>query len=275
MSKVKIKIVSIGHLPLEFNPKKIRNFSSSLFEITGNIDNHELRCDSDGTDWEFSDNLVINQIPKVNGADFMIAIVNVPLEANWYSRRLGNNQIAFTFYEIKEILNFSNIPLENVIHRLLIAYTFAYKRNNNKIPEFHEMTDFTHDETRGCIFDMNGIKSDLVASCHTPIICGECKEKLRRDRVSNNDIESAEKDIKKIQKDLYFRILEKVKRYPIWTLILSSLFALLLGIIGSIAGSFIFDNLKSDESQQRYITDDPTGQPAATVEKTPEQQSTN
>ncbi len=243
MSKVKIKLVSIGHLPLEFDPKKIKNFSSSLFEVVGNVDNHELRCNSDGIGWEFSDDLVRNQMPNLNNADFMIAIVNVPLEGNWYSRRLGNNQVVFTFYEIKDVLNFSNIPLENVIYRLLTAYTFAYKRNSNKIPEFHEMTDFTHDETRGCIFDMNGIKSDLVASCHNPIICGECKEKLRRDRVSNDDIDSAEKDIKKIRKDLYFRILEKVKRHPILTLFLSSLFAFLLGVGGSITGSFVFEYL--------------------------------
>lgn len=275
MSKVKIKLISIGHLPLGFDPKKIKNSSSSLFEVIGKIDNHELRCNSDGFDWEFSDDLVREQMPKLNGADFMIAIVNVPLEDSWYSRRLGNNQVVFTFYEIKEILQSANIPLENVIYRLLNAYTFAYKRNENKIPEFHEMADFTHDETRGCIFDMNGIKSDLVASCHNPIICSECKEKLRRDRVSNDDIESAEKDIKKIRKDLYFRILEKVKRHPIWTLVLSSLFAFLLGVAGSITGSYVFEYLNSIESEPRDITSGSIGQPAATVEKTPPQQSAN
>lgn len=275
MSKVKIKLVSIGHLPLGFDPKKIKNFVSSIFEVIGNIDNHELRCNSGGFGWEFSDYLVLNQMPKLNGADFMIAIVNVPLEDNWYSRRLGNNQVVFTFYEIKEILKGANIPLENVIYRLLNAYTFAYKRNKNKIPEFHEMTDFTHDETRGCIFDMNGIKSDLIESCHKPIICSECKEKLRRDRVSNGDIESAEKDIKKIRKDLYFRILEKVKRYPILALALSSLFAFLLGVAGSITGSYAFEYLRSAESEAPYITSGSIGQPAATVEKTPPQQSAN
>ncbi|WP_068453314.1 MULTISPECIES: hypothetical protein [unclassified Oleiphilus] len=275
MSKVKIKLVSIGHLPLGFDPKKIKNFSSSLFEVIEKIDNHELRCNSDGFDWEFSDHLVREQMPKLNGADFMIAIVNVPLEDNWYSRRLGGNQVIFTFYEIKEILQSANIPLENVIYRLLNAYTFAYKRNNHKIPEFHEMTDFTHDETRGCIFDMNGIKSDLVASCHNPIICSECKEKLRRDRVSNDDIESAEKDIKKIRKDLYFRILDKVKRHPISALSLSSLFAFLLGVAGSITGSYLFEYLNSAESEPRDITSGSIGQPAATVEKTPTQQTAN
>lgn len=274
MSKVKIKLVSIGHLPLEFEPKKIKNFSSSLFEVIGKIDSHELRCNSDGFDWEFSDVLVREQMPDLNGADFMIAIVNVPLEENWYSRRLGNNQVVFTFYELKEILQTANIPLENVIYRLLNAYTFAYKRNNNKIPNFDEMTDFTHDETRGCIFDMNGIKSDLVASCHNPIICSECKEKLRQDRVSNDDIESAEKDIKKIRKDLYFRIFEKVKHHPIWALTLSSLLAFSLGVAGSITGSYIFKHLNSTESDPKDVTSGSIVQPAV-AQKTIPQRSAN
>jgi len=250
MSKVKIKLVSIGHLPLGFDPKKIKNFSSSLFEVIGNIDNHELRGNSDGSGWEFSDDLVRQQMQiPLNDADFMIAIVNVPLEDSWYSRMLSNNKVVFTFYEIKEILQSVNIPLENVIYRLLNAYSLAYKRNMNSIPEINEMTNFTHDETRGCIFDMNGIKSDLIASCHNPIICSECKEKLRQDRVSNDDIKSVENDITKIRKDLYFLILEKVKRHPIWALFISGLFAFLLGVTGSITGSYVFECLKSTESE--------------------------
>lgn len=247
MNKVKIKLVSIGHLPLDFNSKKIPKFSSSLFEVVGNIDNHSLRCNSDINDWGFSDQLIKNQMPKLNSEDFMIGIVNVPLEDNWYSRRLGDNQIVFTFHEIKEILEFSNIPLENVIYRLLNAYTFAYKRSGNKVPEFEEISDFTHDETRGCLFDMNGIKADLVASCHKPIICGECKERLRRDRVSDNEIKSAEKDISKIKKDQYYRILDKVKKHPKSALVISSLFAFTLGVAGSITGSYAFEYLNQNE----------------------------
>ena len=242
-----IKLVSIGYLPSEFNRKKISQFSSSLFKVVGSIDNLALRCNADGSQWEFSDDLVRKQMPpQPNGADFMIAIVNVPLENNWYSRRLGNNQIVFTFHEIKEILQQANIPLENVIYRLLYAYTFAYIRSGNQIPEFHEMTNFTHDEARGCLFDMNGIKTDLVASCHNPIICEQCKERLRRDQVAEDDIKSAEKEIKKIRKDLYFRILGSIKRHPIITLVISSIFAFTL----SVAGSYTFESLQKDKTTQ-------------------------
>ncbi|WP_404415381.1 hypothetical protein [Marinospirillum sp.] len=245
MSKVRIKLVSIGHLPLEFQPKKIKSWSSKTFEVVEDIDNYALRCDSDGFDWEFSDNAVKGQIPNQFNADFMIAIVNVPVEDNWYSRRLGNNQIVFTFHQIKDILDHYNIPLENVVYRLLYAYTLLFRRAGNTIPDFDDAPGFTHDETRGCLFDMNGIKTDLVASCHKPQICDECQERLKQERVSKSDIENTQSDIKRIKKDLYFRLIGHVKRHPIAALVISSVFALMLGITGSVIGSFVYEFLKS------------------------------
>ena len=251
MAKVKIKLVSIGHLPLEFQPKKIENWKSSTFELTGKIDNFALRCESDRDDWEFSDALVKQQLPVNSEADFMIAIVNVPIEDNWYSRRLGDNQVVFTFHHISEILEHYNIPLENVVYRLLYAYTLLYRRAGNKIPDFGAAPGFTHDETRGCLFDMNGIKADLAASCHNPKVCDECQERLKKEKVSQSDIENTQKDIKRIKKDLYYRILGLIKKHPIWAIVLSSLFALSLGVLGSIIGSYAYSYLttKSMASQ--------------------------
>ncbi len=260
MSKVKIKVVSIGHLPLEFQSKKIENWKSSIFEIIGEVDNFALRCDSDGFGWEFSDALVKEQLPANSDTDFMIAIVNVPIEENWYSRRLGDNQIVFTFHQISEILEHYNIPLENVIYRLLYAYTLLYRRSENKIPDFGEARSFTHDETRGCLFDMNGIKTDLVVSCHNPKICDECQERLKKEKVSHSEIENTQNEIKRIKKDLYYRILGNVKKHPIWALVVSSIFAVTLGVIGSILGSYAYSYIKADSVEYQDITKKSSGQ---------------
>jgi len=249
MSKTRIKLVSIGHLPIDFQEKKVLGWKSSTFAIVGGIDNFALRCDSDAPDWAFSDELVRSQLPKKFDADFMVAIVNVPIENNWYSRRLGNNQIVFTFYETREILEQYNIPIENVIYRMLYAYTLLYKRAGDKIPTFGETPNFTHDETRGCLFDMNGIKTDLAAPCSTAIICDQCQERLRQERVSNDLIEATKLEIKRIRKDLYYRAFGFIKKYPIWALALSSAFALVLGITGSVAASFIYDRIKTQPEQ--------------------------
>ncbi|MDD5229559.1 MAG: hypothetical protein PHN45_05745 [Methylococcales bacterium] len=251
MAKIKIKVISIGHLPLNFQPKKISSWESDLFEIDGSIDNYALRCNSDGYNWEFSDELIKEQLPDFN-ADFLIAIVNVPIEQNWYSRRIGKNSIVITYHEIKDILENHNIPLENVIYRLLYTYSLVYIKAGRKIPDIENTFSFTHDETRGCLFDINGIKTDLIASCHSPKICDECQEKMRSDRVSNDVISLAQKEIRKIKKDLYYQILDFVKQRPIRSLIISTLFALVLGVAGSVLGSIVYEGYKNTDTSDTH-----------------------
>lgn len=245
MDKVKIKLVTIGHLPLHLDLKQVSVWKSDVFELIDDIENFALRCDSDRPGWEFSDDLLREQLPAHTGADFILAIVNVPIQDNWYSRRLGNNQIVFTFSQIREFLTGENIPLENAILRVLYAYTLLYRRSGNKIPDFGEAPSFTHDDTRGCLFDMNGIKSDLVDSCNKPVVCGECEERLRNERVSTQTIKTVQKEIRKIRKHLYYRAFDFVKAKPVVALAISSAFAIFLGVTGSLIASCIYDSIKS------------------------------
>lgn len=244
MDKAKIRLVTIGHLPLHLNLRQVSAWRSEVFELVGEIENFDLRCDSDGPEWEFSDNLLKEQIPSCDGADFILAIVNVPIEENWYSRRLGDNKIVLTFNQIREFLDCENIPLENAILRVLYAYTLAFRSSGNRIPGLNESQGFTHDETRGCLFDMNGIKSDLVESCNKPIVCGECEQRLRKGRVSDQVIKATQKEIRKIRKHRYYRIFDFVKSKPLTALFISSVFAIILGITGSLIASFIYDGIK-------------------------------
>lgn len=245
MDKIKIKLVTIGHLPLRLNLTRASAWKSDIFELVGEIENFALRCDSDSENWIFSDALLKAQLPAHKGADFLIAIVNVPIENNWYSRRIGDNQIVFTFSQIKEFLDWENIPLENAVLRVLYAYTLLYRRSGNRIPSFNEAPSFTHDETRGCLFDMNGIKSDLVESCNKPVVCAECEERLKNERVSTQTIKMVQGEICKIRKNIYHQALDFVKAEPLIALAISSAFAILLGGIGSLIASFVYDSIKS------------------------------
>jgi hypothetical protein len=245
MDKARIKLVTIGHLPLHLNLKVVAAWTSEVFELVGEVENYALRCDSDSDGWVFSDALLKAQLPKHADADFLVAIVNVPIEDNWYSRRLGDNQIVFTFNQIRDYLVWENIPRENAILRVLYAYTLLYRRAGNKIPGLGEASGFTHDETRGCLFDMNGIKFDLVESCSKPIVCGECQERLRNERVSDQMIKTVQKEIKRIRKPLYYRAFDFVKAKPVAALFISSIFAIMLGVTGSLIASYIYDAIKS------------------------------
>lgn len=245
MNKVRIKLVTVGHLPLRLNISKAVQWKSDIFEVIGEAENYSIRSDSDGDGWEFTDANLSEQLPTQFDGNFLIAIANVPIEHNWYSRRLGGNKIVFTFHQIKEYLLDENIPLENAIIRVLYVYTLLYKKSGNRIPNYDEVTRYTHDETRGCIFDMNGIKSDLVESCVRPIVCDECQERLRTERVSSEIIKTTQKEIRRIKKELYYRAIDFIKHHPVWALIFSSAFAVVLGIAGSLVASYIYDGIKS------------------------------
>jgi len=244
MSKIKITIGTIGHMPAEFNRQKIKQWKSSVFEIVNEIESYSLTINSDGPEWAFTDQAIETTLPKNFSGDFFVAIVNVPLELNWYSRRLNGNRVVFTFHEIKDILRYSNIPLENVIYRLLYAYTLLYKRSSNTIPVNTAHTNYTHDETRGCLFDMNGIKTDVVVSCHNPIICPDCTERLRREKVSDDIITRCQNEIEKIRKTLFYRITDFIKQHPLWSLAISAITAIVLGAIGSLLASCIYEAIR-------------------------------
>lgn len=244
MLKTRITVATVGHMPGDFDRQKIKEWDSSVFEIADEIESYSLTCDSDGLEWEYTDDALEVVLPKKFSGDFLIAIVNVPIELNWYSRRLSENRVVFSFHEIKEILRFSNIPLGNVICRLLYAYTLLYKRSGNRIPENAENTNFTHDETRGCLFDMNGIKTDVVYSCHNPVICPDCVERLRREKVTDETIAKCQSEIRQIRKALFYRIADFIKQHPLWSLAISAATAIILGALGSMLGSYVYEAIK-------------------------------
>jgi hypothetical protein len=245
MQKIRIKLITLGYIPPHVNFNRITSWKSKVFEIVSSIENYEIRCNSDGSQWEFSDLLLRQQIKSDPNVDFIFALTNVPLQNNWYSRRIEGNRTALTFHEIKDYLKQENIPLENVVLRVLYAYTLLFIRSDNRIPTCTEDTRFTHDETRGCLYDMNGVKSDIIESCVASIICNECQETMRNQRVSNETISFVQSEIKKIRKTKYFQVLDFIKQKPILALIISSIFALIIGIVGSILASFIYDAIKN------------------------------
>jgi hypothetical protein len=244
MSKIRITVVTIGHMPPEFNKGKIENWHSDIFEITGKIENYSLDSNSDGEYWEYSDVVMSRQIPRTFDGDFLIAIANVPLELNWYARRLSENRAVITFHEMKDILVDFNIPIENLVHRCLYAYSLVFKRNSNRMPTHSELTGFTHDETKGCLFDMTGIKTEIIYSCHKPKICAQCVEQIKSDRVSSETIDMVANEIQAIQKNLFYRITDFIKKKPVWTLVISAVSAIVLGAIGSVIASFVYEILK-------------------------------
>ena len=91
-----------------------------------------------------------------------------------------------------------------------------------------------HDETRGCLFDMCGLKEDIIVSHANPQICPECESAMRRTLLPIDYIEQLKKEIKQIKKPLYYRLFDWIKMHPVLSILITSILAIILNIISSI-----------------------------------------
>jgi len=243
MGKLRIKVVTLGSgFPL-FDNSRIKNWKSDIFKVVDPIKNHELNANTDGSNWEYYDDTLAQQIPEYSDADLLLAITKIPLEENWFLRCIGKNRFIFTYYEIKDILIRDNIPIENAILRILYALSLMFSSSGNMILSSDRIPTFTHDENKGCLFDMNGIKTEIISSCHLPILCDACVQRLRINGISNEELKIVKKEIKKIKKGLYSNLTSAIKRHPILAIVISSVSAIVLGLIASILGNLLYDKL--------------------------------
>ncbi|WP_342750607.1 hypothetical protein OH491_16705 [Termitidicoccus mucosus] len=245
--KLKIAVRILGHKAPDLDTSALLAWRSELWEIyEKKIDTFPLNGDCDLEHWGYSDEGLSERAVAASGADFTIYILNVPLEANYYFRRISRNVGCVSLFEVTEVLRSHNIPVENLVLRMLYNSTMIRLRKGF-LPPISELATLAHHETKGCIFDMTGIKTDIVFSSDRPILCESCRVGAGEDRVSKETIETFSKEIKRIKKRLYYRITDWVKRQPILALAASAFFALVLGILGSLIASAIYDGIKKNE----------------------------
>jgi hypothetical protein len=254
MKKVRIKLGIIGYLPFEFNRKLVKNWKSDVFEIVDEIDDFYFTKDSDTSNWAFSDKLLSKELPIKYDGDFFMGITYVPIEANFYCRRLDQNRVVISFSEIYNILKKENIPVENFILRSLYASCLVYLRNEHTIPKSTEWLGYTHDDTRGCLFDMNGSnKTDVIFSLNPPIICDDCTNRIRQEKVPDSTTNQIKKEINRIRKAKYYKIIQFVKRRPLISILLSGIFGILMSLTASIIYGALFNKNKNGHHAKEYF----------------------
>lgn len=245
MALPKIKLAVLGRLPPEFDPGDLVKWTSATFEVDPRIESFELNEDAQGVDWEYTDQQLEKYLSTITDGSFLVILLSVKLQDNWYVRRLPGNRILFTFHDIDQILRFHHIPLTNVALRVLYAASLIYRRYGNRIPPTTERTNYAHDETRGCLFDMNASKLDVVHSCHEPILCEYCVGQLKSAQISNEVIRTVQSEIRKIRKPLFQRMADFIQNHPVWSIVISVATALSVGVLASVIAAFIYDAIKS------------------------------
>lgn len=239
MPPLNIRLCLVGQPPPDFEANRILRWKSGIWKIDGAVETFALSENADLDGWGYSDELLSSIAPNTEIDGITFCVLNVPLQGNYYSRRLNSNVVCFSFHETAEILRRYNIPIENAVLRMAYSYSLIFRRCKGTIPTTASLVSFAHDEARGCIFDMNGIKTEIALSCDGPVLCEACKADALNDGVSREFIDCYSREISKIRKDLYFRIADSVRRHPLVTLCLSLCVAFLINLLSS----FVYDML--------------------------------
>lgn len=240
VNKIKIGLKVVGRIPSGLNVNLLSHWSSELWEISSDITHHDLLGNFDSSVGWYSDSALEKTLILPDDVDFMICILNVPLEENYYSRTISDNLICFSFFEITTFLNSHNIPLENIVLRMCYAYCLMYLSNGKRLGRDNSSGRYAHFDTRGCLFDMSWFVSEIIYSVNKPKLCSQCEAALQKEGLSHEILSTCNKEISRITKPLYFRISDAIKQHPVVALLVS----LVAAFIINLSSSFVFEILK-------------------------------
>lgn len=236
-----IKLVTLGHIPFSLNKKDIKRFKSQFFQVSSDIEHFDtVEKISNGKDWDFTDEQLAKVVPQEFSEDVLIALVSVPLEANYYVRTLSKNTFVLSFHETAYLLDQANIPLKNLVYRVLYSAALCHQASKQTKKSMHDIKyGLVHHETKGCLFDMTGLKHDIIYSTVNPILCAKCRSHLEQFKISTNMLENLSKELPRIKKDVFHQLNDFIKRKPICSLLITSASVIILGIISSVVAAYI------------------------------------
>lgn len=214
MEKIKIRIGIIGHMPIKINQRQIIRWKSELFEVVKVDEYKSFSKRSNTRGWGYTDSLLNRELPKRKSEDIFIGITNIRIKNNYISRRLEDNRVIVSLSGIHKDIRNNNIPIENLILRVIYSYALDFCMEQNMQVQKGRL-ELLHDETRGCIFDMAGDKSDVIYSLNKPQLCTDCIKHLEDSKVPKNTIATVNKELKKIKKRQYYVIKSWFKHRPI------------------------------------------------------------
>jgi hypothetical protein len=237
---LRINFITVGNLRVPLDTSGLQNWRSELFSLShaGHIGTVPDARGED--DWTYTDMQLQEIVRPDREAQLTIALVAGPLELNYYSRRLPGNLIVLSTFEISEVLQAAQIPMENFVLRAAYAHLVYYHFCGNVVPLTTKFT-LSHQEIRGCLFDLNANKADLAVSASRPILCASCKANLQSRQVPPQFWTTLDRELARIKKPLYFRLADWVRQHPVLAFIATTLFALVVNVVSN----GIYDLLKA------------------------------
>lgn len=232
-----ISLVLLGNLKYPLNVAQLEGWKSDILRIqhraaVGHLPN------ADGDDWEYTDQQLLGVLGAEQDSDFTLGLISLPLEDNYYMRRLSDRVAVLSLHQMAEIVGYFGFSIEQYVLRNAYELAVLFAGNGKLIPV--DYVTWAHDEVRGCLFDMNSNKSDIIFSLDRPKLCAACRTRLSSKQVPADLLPTLDRELPRIRKALYLRMTEWVKRHPIFALAITAASGIALNLIASV----IFEKAK-------------------------------
>jgi hypothetical protein len=234
MEKLKISLIKLGHVERLFDLNHILKWKSKLFKIS-DIQSIKHLPSNDSNDFYLDQKYDIDDLREIikrpNNTDVAVAIMACRFIDNFYMHRATSNCVVISLYGINDILAKDNISIENfVLKQIYEIYTMKCICDDI---ESMDALSIIHKDTRGCIFDLNGDKQDIVFNTESPIVCDSCRAEINKRQNDYNILNKIEKELKRIRKPTAKRIELFIKKYPLLSVGITSLGAIALNLIAN------------------------------------------
>ena len=238
----KVALIQLGHTQHLVDFQSLRKWKSKLFSVTSlsRIDYMPESDVNDGyLDVKYSRDQLQSIVSCPSNCDFAVAIMPYRLTDNFYMHRINDKCIVISLHGIAEILSQDNISVEHFIIKQIyeISALFHLMLAQNSDDPY----GFLHIDTRGCLLDYNGERTDILYNTEQPILCEECKAKFKRGQVDQDFIINLEKELKRIRKPLVLCVEKWIKNYPLLAVFISVFTTIILNIIATIICNILFE----------------------------------
>lgn len=237
---INIKLVILGHADRVVNFDLIKKYKSKFFKFSDieRINNLQYPQKDDGyLDIVYTKREIKSIMSNIEFDGICLAIMNYGFNDNFYMHRVGARKVCISVYGLEKILNKKTISIENfVIRNIYEVFIF----NELGILKDKDEDEFIHNDTRGCLFDMNGDKRDIVYNTEKPIICDECRGKISKSK-SKDFLDDIQKELFKIDKPLIKKIENFITKYPLFSVSITFISSILINIFSNWLWEIIKD----------------------------------
>jgi hypothetical protein len=232
-----ISLVLLGNLKYPLNVAQLQCWKSDVFRLQHRAAVGHLP-DAVGKDWEYTDQQLLGVLGAEQDSDLTLGLISLPLENNYYMRRLSNRVAVLSLHQMAEIVVYSGFSIEQYVLRNAYELAVLFAGNGKLIPV--DYVTWAHDEIRGCLFDMNSNKPDIIFSLNRPKLCAACTTRLSSKQVSADLLPTLCRELPRIKKALHLRMTDWVMRHPIFALAITAASGIALNLIASV----IFEKVK-------------------------------